>query len=190
MKKSNTSNMFQRYSETSSKKRRLVKDDLPLMATYEQRYKGPSMAREFTEQKPMQTLDEKIEARKNINTPKKDDAPKRVSVEIGGHNYLLGSTDNMSEARIRRIANMVNSILGDAKESNPGLMSNKITTLSLLDACDKLITLQDENSNMKTELMYLQQKLSLEEKAHVSEPTPMEQLASEIEEKTEGKKST
>ena len=158
MKKSNTSNMFQRYSETSSRKRRLVKAELPLMATYEQRYKGPSMARDFTEQKPMQTLDEKIEARKNINTPKKDDAPKRVSVEIGGHNYLLGSTDNMSEARIRRIANTVNSILGDAKDSNPGLMSNKITTLALLDACDKLITLQDEKSNMKTELMYLQQK--------------------------------
>lgn len=69
-------------------------------------------------------------------------------------------------------------------------MTNKITTLALLDACDKLITLQDENSNMKTELMYLQQKLSLEEKAHISEPTPMEQLASEIEERTEGKKST
>ena len=137
-----------------------------------------------------QTLDEKIEARKTLSMPKKDDAPKRVSVEIGGHNYLLGSTDNMSEARIRRIANTVNSILGDAKDSNPGLMPNKITTLALLDACDKLITLQDENSNMKTELMYLQQKLSLEEKAHVSEPTPMEQLASEIEEKTEGKKST
>lgn len=187
MKKSNTSNMFQKYSDSSSRKRRLVKDAMPLMTTYEQRYKGPSMSRDLTEDKPKQTLDEKIEARKNLSRPKNDDMPKRVSVEIAGHNYLLGSTDDMSEARIRRIASTVNSILNQAKENNPYLTTSKVTTLALLDACDRLITLQDENSNMKTELMYLQQKLSLEEQAHVSEPTPMEQLASESNEKKEGK---
>lgn len=189
MKKSNTGNMFSRYSETPSKKRRLVKDDIPLMATYEQRYKGPSMTRDLTENKPVQTLDEKIKAREALTRPKTDNSPKRVSVEIAGHNYLLGSTDDMSEARIRRIASTVNSILNQAKDNNPGLTTNKVTTLALLDACDRLITLQDENSNMKTELMYLQQKLALEEQAHVSEPTPMEQLASDSEEKKHDKKT-
>ncbi|MCQ2503661.1 MAG: cell division protein ZapA [Saccharofermentans sp.] len=183
MKKSNTNNMFQRYSDSQSPKRKSDKNELPLMATYEQRYKGRSMARELTEAKPVQTLDEKIEARKKTSTtPRSTTAPRRVSVEIAGHNYLLGSTDNLSEARIRRIANKVNSILENTRELNPGLISTKITTLALLDACDKLITLQDENSNMKTELMYLQQKLSLEEKAHEPDPTPMEELANQIEE--------
>jgi hypothetical protein len=36
--------------------------------------------------------------------------------------------------------------------------------------------------------MYLQQKLALEEQAHVSEPTPMEQLASDSEDNNEEKK--
>jgi len=94
----------------------------------------------------------------------------------------------MGEARIRRIANKVNSLIDDSKDMNPGLTNNKITTLALLDACDRLISLEDENSNMKTELMYLQQKLSLEEKTHNSEPTPMEQLATDSEAKTEGNK--
>ncbi|MCQ2532494.1 MAG: cell division protein ZapA [Saccharofermentans sp.] len=181
MKKSSQS-LMSKYSDGSIKKKKASSQkDMPLMTTYEQRFKG-SLSKEVTVEKKL-TLDEKIEKREkqlHPDTPSNNDdlMPKRVSVEIAGNRYLMGCTSEMSETRIRRIASMVNSILSEAKEDNPGLTNSRVTTLALIDACDKLVAAQDELSNLKTEVMYFQQKASLEKGAHVpSEPTPMEQLA-------------
>ena len=182
MKKSSQS-IMSKYSNKNLKKKSspVSAEDLPPIATYEQRYKG--MSQDLTEQKPKQTLEEKIAKRESLKKPKKEDAelPKRVSVEINGNLYLLGCTENISEGRIRKIAALANEILTDTKESNPGLTNSKINALSLIDACDRILTLKDENSNMRTELMYLQQEVSIEEEKEKLEPTPMELLANEKE---------
>lgn len=187
MKKSQS--IMSKYSDksmkkktTSSKTTKTVEyDDLPLMANYEQRYKG--MSKELTKEQPKQTLNEKIAKRESLkkssDEPKND--PKRVSVEINGNLYLLGCTENISESRIRKIAALTNEILNDTKKNNPGLTNSKINALALLDACDRILTLKDENSNMRTELMYYQQKVNLEEEKDRPEPTPMELLANETE---------
>lgn len=179
MKKSSQS-LMSKYSDGSIKKKKASNKDYPLMTTYEQRYKG-SLAKEVTVEKKL-TLDEKIEKRESqlhpeVN-PNDDLIPNRVSVEIAGVRYLMGCTEEMSASRIKRIAAQVNDILSEAKNDNPGLTNSRVTTLALIDACDKLVAAQDELSNMKTELMYLQQKVNLGKPAEApAEPTPMEQLA-------------
>lgn len=180
-RRSNSQSIMSKYSDTPAKKKRLTaaESEMPLMVSYEQRFKGTSMTRDLTDKKPMQTLEEKIEARNKLKEPKEDIIPKRVSVEIAGNRYLLGSNDEMSDARIKRIASVVNTILSNSKENNPGLTNSKVTTLALIDACDQILALKDENSNLKTELMYLQQKVTTEEMTHKHEPTPMELLAGE-----------
>ncbi len=189
MKKSSQS-IMSKYSDKSVKRKSSTKsssktstasDDLPLMANYEQRYKG--MSKEVTKEQPKPTLDEKIAKRESLKSPKKDDssASKKVSVEINGNLYLLGCTENISEARIRKIAALTNEILNETKENNPGLSNSKINALALIDACDRILTLKDENSNYKTELMYYQQKVNIEEEKERPEPTPMELLANETE---------
>ena len=183
MKKSSQS-IMSKYSDKSMKKKSSSKvkaEDLPPIASYEQRYKG--MSQDVTRQKPKQTLEEKIAKRESLRKPGKieKEEVKRVSVEINGNLYLLGCTENISEGRIRKIAALANEILQDTKESNPGLTNSKINALALIDACDRILSLKDDNSNMKTELMYLQQKVSLEEEKDRPEPTPMELLANETE---------
>lgn len=183
MKKTSSQSLMSKYSDSSVRKKKTSVKDAPLMTTYEQRYKG-GLSKEVTTEKKL-TLDEKIEKREQQlhpeqqkNSNNNDLVPERVSVEIAGCRYLMGCTDGMSANRIRRVASLVNSILSEAKEDNPGLTNSKVTTLALLDACDKLVAAQDELSNLKTELMYFQQKASVEKNNHVnSEPTPMEQLA-------------
>ena len=181
MKKSSQS-IMSKYSEKSMKKKsssKVAAEDLPLMANYEQRYKG--MSKEVTKEQPKPTLDEKIARRENLRRSQKEEKSesKRVSVEINGNMYLLGCTENISEARIRKIAALTNDILSNTKENNPGLSNSKINALALIDACDRILSLKDENSNLKTELMYYQQKANLEEER--PEPTPMELLANEKE---------
>lgn len=183
MKKSSQS-IMSKYSEKSMKKKASAKvsvDDLPPMANYEQRYKG--MSKEVTREQPKPTLDEKIAKRESLKKAKKEESgsSKRVSVEINGNMYLLGCTENISEARIRKIAALTNDILSNTKENNPGLTNSKINALALIDACDRILTLKDENSNMRTELMYYQQKANLGEEKDRPEPTPMELLANEKE---------
>lgn len=183
MKKSSQS-IMSKYSDKSIKKKssgKTAAEDLPLMANYEQRYKG--MSKEITKQQPKPTLDEKIAKRESLKSPKKEDSAvsKKVSVEINGNLYLLGCTENISEARIRKIAALTNEILNETKENNPGLSNSKINALALIDACDRILTLKDENSNYKTELMYFQQKVNIEEEKEKPEPTPMELLANETE---------
>lgn len=183
MKKSSQS-IMSKYSDKTVKKKPLSKvasDDLPLMANYEQRYKG--MSKELTKQQPKPTLDEKIAKRESLKSSKKEEtsASKKVSVEINGNLYLLGCTENISESRIRKIAALTNEILNETKENNPGLSNSKINALALIDACDRILTLKDENSNYKTELMYYQQKVNIEEEKEKPEPTPMELLANETE---------
>lgn len=181
MKKNSSHSIMQRYSSTRSVKRKTSEEDMPLMTTYEQRYKGPSMTRELTAPKPVKTLDEKIEARKQNEEKKhKDPTEGRVSVEIGGSYYLLGSTEDVSPSRIKRIAALANSIISDTKDSNPGLTNSKINILALVDACDRLITANDENSTLKTEIMYRDQQERIAKINHPVEPTPMEKLAEEI----------
>lgn len=181
MKKSSQS-IMSKYSDKSMKKKSSSKvsaEDLPLMANYEQRYKG--MSKEVTKEQPKPTLDEKIARRESLRRSQKEEKceSKRVSVEINGNMYLLGCTENISEARIRKIAALTNDILSNTKENNPGLSNSKINALALIDACDRILSLKDENSNLKTELMYYQQKANLEEER--PEPTPMELLANEKE---------
>ncbi len=185
MKKKSQS-LMSKYSEKPMKKKKssLSTDysDLPIMANYEQRYKG-GMSKEVTETKPTPTLDDKIAKRENLKKPKKEEegeAPKKVAVEINGNPYLLGCTAEISESRIRKIAALANEILLDTKDANPGLTNTKINALALIDACDRILTLKDENSNYRTELMYFQHKVNIEEENSKSEPTPMEILANEI----------
>ena len=183
MKKSSQS-IMSKYSDKTIKKKpssKVASDDLPLMANYEQRYKG--MSKELTKQQPKPTLDEKIAKRESLKSSKKEEtsASKKVSVEINGNLYLLGCTENISESRIRKIAALTNEILNETKENNPGLSNSKINALALIDACDRILTLKDENSNYKTELMYYQQKVNIEEEKEKPEPTPMELLANETE---------
>lgn len=183
MKKSSQS-IMSKYTDKTVKKKSSSKvsaEDLPLMANYEQRYKG--MSKEITKQQPKPTLDEKIARRESLKSPKKEDVSvsNKVSVEINGNLYLLGCTENISEARIRKIAALTNEILNETKENNPGLSNSKINALALIDACDRILTLKDENSNYKTELMYFQQKVNIEEEKEKPEPTPMELLANETE---------
>lgn len=189
MKKSSQS-LMSKYSDGSIKKKKTTAyKDAPLMTTYEQRYKGGN-SKEVTVEKKL-TLDEKIEKKEkqlhpDVSSNNDDLMPKRVSVEIAGTHYLMGCTSEMSEGRIRRIAALVNSILSEAKDDNPGLTNSKVTTLALIDACDKLVAAQDELSNLKTDLMYFQQKVTIEKNSHVpAEPTPMEQLAMGTEPTTE-----
>lgn len=184
MKKKSQS-LMSKYSEKPMKRKKSSSStdysDLPIMASYEQRYKG-GMSKEVTETKPAPTLDDKIAKRESLKKPKKEEteAPKKVAVEINGNPYLLGCTAEISESRIRKIAALANEILLDTKEANPGLTNTKINALALIDACDRILSLKDENSNMKTELMYFQHKISIEEENSKSEPTPMEILANEI----------
>lgn len=180
-KNGNSRSLMSMYSDNKGiRKRKTSKEDLPPMTTYEQRFKGGSMTKDVTEDK-IKTLNDKIEARKKLSEPVNQLQPKRVSVEIAGSRYLLGSNEDMSEQRIKRIASKVNTILSNAKDNNPGLTNSKVTTLALIDACDELISLMDENSNLKTELMYYTQKVKEEEKSVPLEPTPMELLARESE---------
>ena len=183
MKKSSQS-IMSKYSDKSMKKKssgKVTVDDLPPMANYEQRYRG--MSKEVTQEKPKPTLDEKIAKREKLKKAASEEKKesKRVSVEINGNMYLLGCTENISEARIRKIAALTNEILSNTKENNPGLSNSKINALALIDACDRILTLKDENSNIRTELMYYQQKANIEEEKERPEPTPMELLANETE---------
>ena len=146
---------------------------IPLMAEYEQRYKG--IVRSVTEPAPVQTLEEKIKAREN--KPQLPKPPRRIPVTIGGNRYLLGSDDEMSELRIHRIATLANKMLDEAKSTNQGLTNSKAAILALIDLCDEYLTLQEKNSNLKTELMYYQQQDFINKSAQSVEPTPMEKLA-------------
>lgn len=153
-------------------------DSKTLMTTYEQRYKGESsMSATFTQPPKHQTLEEKIAARTKKKEPE-EPSIKKIPVEIAGSRYLLGCTGDMSEARIRRIAELANEVLSDTKKNNPGLTNSKVTTLALIDLCDRLITSTDEAGNLKTDLMYYRQKYMEEEEQKKKEPTPMEILAS------------
>lgn len=180
MKKTSSQSIMGKYSSNKASKKKTT-DSMPLMTTYEQRFKG-SMSKEVTEPIKKKTLDEKIEAKKTKQSS--DDvqvkAGNKVSVEIAGVRYLLGCTDDASENRIRRVASLANDILESAKATNQGLTNSKVSFLALLDACDQIITLKDENSNYRTELMYRQQQEILNKQNHPVELTPMEKLANEI----------
>ena len=71
MKKSSQS-IMSKYSDKTVKKKpssKVASDDLPLMANYEQRYKG--MSKELTKQQPKPTLNEKIAKRESLKSSKK-----------------------------------------------------------------------------------------------------------------------
>lgn len=179
--KNNYESILGKYSDSKSVGKSKAKNEkkMPLMATYEQRYKG--LTKTVTEPVPTPTLEEKIKAKAVKPVPPKK--PERIPVTIGGNRYLLGTDEAMSEIRVHRIANLANQMLEEAKGTNPGLTNSKAAILALIDLCDLYIGLQDKNSNMKTELMYLQQQDFINKSAKAVEPTPMEKLADEVKEK-------
>lgn len=179
MKKNNSESIMGKYSsaKNSSKKKT---ESAQLMTTYEQRYKG-SLSKDVTEPVKTQTITEKIEAKKQKSSPvSPTNVPMRVSVNIAGTSYLLGCTDELSENRIKRVAAIANSILEETRDTNHGLTNSKISILALLDACDQIASLKDENSNLKTEVMYLKQQEAIAKSSIPVELTPMEKLAEEI----------
>ena len=173
--KDNTRSILGQYSDNKIGKKKKEEKKMPLMATYEQRYKG--MAKALTEPVKIPTLDEKIKAKtiKVVPEPK----PKRIPVTIGGNRYVLGTDDVMSEFKIHKIENLANTMLEEAKSTNPGLTNSKAAILALIDLCDMYLNLKIENSNMKTELMYYQQQDFINKSSKSVEPTPMEKLADE-----------
>ena len=126
MKESNKS-ILGKYSDSKSKKTKSEKK-MPLMANYEQRYKG--LTKTVTEPVPTPTLEEKIKAKTVKPVPPKK--PDRIPVTIGGNRYLLGTDEVMSEIRIHMIANLANQMLEEAKGTNPGLTNSKVAILALI----------------------------------------------------------
>ena len=173
MKRSNSS-ILGKYSENNLKKK---KDKaIPAMVSYEQRYKGDIMSKDVTEPVKPMTLDEKI-ARRDGKEEKPDILSNRVSVSIGDNTYLLGSNEEYSEARIRKVAQLADEIYKETKENNPYIATNKTAILSLIESCDRYLKLKEELNNMRTELMYFKQKDYINAEKNESEPTPMEKLS-------------
>lgn len=170
--KKTTSSILGKYSEKKMDKKTKEEPHVPMMANYEQRYKG--MAKAVTEPVPVPTLDEKIQARENKPEIEKN---QRIPVVIGGTRYLLGTSEAVSERQVQRIATLANSFLEEAKNTNPGLTNSKTAILALIDICDEYLSLKSENDNLKTELMYYQQQDLINKSANKVEPTPMEKLA-------------
>lgn len=180
-KSSQKKSIMSKYSDTISSKR-IVSADKPKIVDYQPRYQGTNLSKDITAPKPSQTLEEKISSRegKPVESsvrPQQDNS--KVSVEIAGTKYLIGCTDDMSEGRIRKVAEMANKLLSDNKEEYPGLTNSKLTMLTLLEACDKIITLTDEKNNLRTDLMYYQQQDLISKNSHPVDPTPMEILVQE-----------
>lgn len=171
--KNSSKSILGQYSDDRMSKKSKPETQAPAMVNYEQRYKG--MVRSVTEPVHQPTLEEKIKARENIG--KSDDKPVRVPVVIGGTRYLLGTSEELPLSRINKIANLANSYLEEAKSTNPGLTNSKSAILALIDACDALISLRNEVSNLKTELIYYQQQDFINKSSTHVEPTPVEKLA-------------
>lgn len=175
MRKSNTDTLLGKYSDSDFRNKKKTKS-APLMATYEQRYKGNSLAKVVTEKKSVPTLDEKIKQRNFTEEHSK--SPIKVHVEIGGNHYLLSATHDMSEARIRKIASVANELLTSTLDNNPGLTNSKAAILALIDCCDQLLSEKEQCNNFRTDLMYYQQQYLLDKQNESKNPTPVELLVS------------
>lgn len=162
------------YSDNKPAKKTKNDSQVPLMANYEQRYKG-GMVKSVTTPAPRQTLEQKIQARENPVSS--TDNSTRIPVVIGGTRYVLGTSDDLSASRIHSIAKLTNKFFEDAKSTNPGLTNSKAAILALIDACDELVSLRNEINNLKTDLMYYQQQDFINKSSSNIEPTPMEKLA-------------
>lgn len=177
MKKSNGS-ILGKYSETGLKKKK--DKSVPAMVSYEQRYKGESLSntKDVTEPVKPLTLDEKIALKTHKEEVKTEDPmSKRVTVTIGDNTYLLGSNEEISESRIRKVAKLADEIYKETKENNPYIATNKTAILSLIECCDRYISIKEELNVMRTELMYYKQKDYINEEKTRPEPTPMEKLS-------------
>ena len=174
MKRANSS-ILGKYSETNLKKKK--EKTVPPMVSYEQRFKADSMAKDVTEPIKPLTLNEKIARKTNTEEKEPDPLSKRVSVTIGDNTYLLGSNEEISEARIRKVAALADEIYKETKENNPYIATNKTAILSLIECCDRYLKVKDELSEMRTELMYYKQKDYYNEEKSRPEPTPMEKLS-------------
>ena len=181
MKNSNVNSIMGKYSDGKISNKKSEGSKLPLMATYEQRYKG-GMTKSITEPAHIPTLDEKI-AERNIK-PVVTDEPIRVPVEIGGNRYLLSTAENFSEDKIRKIALTANKFFEEARSTNPGLTNSKAAILALVDACELLLQLRSENDSLKTELLYLQNQEYLASRKN-KKLTPMDELVQGGSSKTE-----
>ena len=181
MRKSNAS-LLGKYSDGSYKNRKGGKkeeNNAPAIVEYKQLYKGEIKAKTVTEKKYI-SLEDKIQARTkpaNENETKEESA----QITIGGVQYLIRSGDAGYD-RIKKVGELADEIYNETKENNPYIATNKTAIMSLFEACDRLITLRNENSTLKTELIYYKQKAAQAEERRDPniKPTPMEELASKV----------
>jgi hypothetical protein len=173
MKKS--SSILGKYSDGNYRKK--GRSAVPPMVEYKQLYKGEIQAKNVTEKKEL-TLEERIAARTKPATEKAAEPKSEARVNIGGISYLVKS-DDASPERIIKVGELASEIYEDTKSSNPYIATIKTAVLSLFEACDRIITLKNENNALKTELMYYKQKdkLVTEKEMADVEPTPVEKLA-------------
>ncbi len=173
MKKS--SSILGKYSDGNYRKK--GRSSVPAMVEYKQLYRGEIQAKNVTEKKEL-TLEERIAARTKPKTDTASEPKSEARVNIGGISYLVKS-DDASPERIIKVGDLASEIYEETKTNNPYIATIKTAVLSLFEACDRIITLKNENNALKTELMYYKQKDKLvtdKEMANV-EPTPVEKLA-------------
>ena len=173
MKRTNNS-ILGKYSDNNLKKKK--EKTMSPMVTYEQRYKGDLLTKEVTEPVKPLTISERL-ARKEEKEEIPDPLSKRVSVTIGDNTYLLGCNEDISESRIRKIASLADEIYKETKENNPYIATNKTAILSLIECCDRYLSLKEEVSNLRTEVMFYKQKDMINEEKTRPEPTPIEKLS-------------
>jgi len=163
------------YSDGSYKSKKGKSQDKPAMVDYHQLYKGDNQTKKVTESHK-ETLDEKIAKRNPV--PEKADGT-QTEVEIGGVTYLVTASSEVSEAHIRRVAELADEIYTTTKEENQYTTTHKLAILSLFEACDTILRLKAEKESLKTELTYYkaQNRQTIEKEEKGLKPTPMEELA-------------
>ena len=179
MRKSNAS-LLGKYSDGSYKRKGKKDANAPAIVEYKQLYKGEIKVKTVTEKKYI-TLEDKIQARNKSAKEEKNPKEESAQITIGGIQYLVRSDDAGYE-RIKKVGELADEIYNETKENNPYIATNKTAIMSLFEACDRLITLRNENSTLKTELIYYKQKAAQAEERRDPniKPTPMEELASKV----------
>ena len=179
MRKSNAS-LLGKYSDGSYKRKGKKDAAAPAIVEYKQLYKGEIKAKTVTEKKYI-TLEDKIQARTKSSKDETNPKEESAQITIGGVQYLVRSGDAGYD-RIKKVGELADEIYNETKENNPYIATNKTAIMSLFEACDRLITLRNENSTLKTELIYYKQKAAQAEERRDPniKPTPMEELASKV----------
>lgn len=179
------SNIYGRYSNNSGKKSKSKKQtDEMLDNEYKQLYRSKLV--EISREVPKPTLEERIKAKENkivsqsdITSPvnksvNEDKKSSRIQVEIWGRSYYLGSKNELSEDKIRKIAGFADELLVKTTEKNPGLIESRVAILALLDCSEKYLELLDKYNNMRVDYLYYRQKEEENMQTNPIEDTPMQ----------------